>query len=66
MLETIRAMIQAQQNKPDFDTFYLNYMMHIQDLNINDEISYMLRKNSLDASNLSFIIEEDYKKLVDI
>ena len=53
-------------DKPDFEVFYLEYMMQMQDEDINNEISYLFRKNALDASNLSFIIEEDYKKLVDL
>lgn len=66
MLEAIKSLIQAQDAKPDFDTFYIDYMMQMQDEDINNEISYLFRKNTLDASNLSFIIEEDYKKLVDL
>lgn len=66
MLEAIKSLIQAQDAKPDFDAFYLEYMMQMQDEDINNEISYLFRKNTLDASNLSFIIEEDYKKLVDL
>lgn len=66
MLETIKAIIESQQSSSDFSTFYSEYMMRIQDANIDSEISYLFRKNLIDASNLSYIIEEDYKKLVDL
>ena len=66
MLETIKAEIENQTSKPDFDTFYINYVMRIQDEDINNEVSYLFRKNIIDSSNLSFIIEEDYKKMVNI
>ena len=66
MLEAIKSLIHDQDANPDFEVFYLEYMMQMQDEDINNEISYLFRKNALDASNLSFIIEEDYKKLVDL
>lgn len=66
MLETIKAEIQSQNNKPDFDTFYIDYMTRVQDEDISNEVSYLFRKNIIDSSNLSLVIEEDYKKLVDI
>ena len=66
MLEAIKSMIQAQRNKPDFDTFYMEYMMRMQDEDIDNEIAYLFQKNTIDASNLSIEIEEEYKKLVTI
>lgn len=66
MLETIRTEIQNQRSKPDFDTFYIEYMKQVQDEDIDNEVSYLFRRNMIDASNLSFVIEEDYKKLVDL
>lgn len=66
MLEAIKSTIQAQQNKPDFDTFYMEYMMRMQDEDIDNEIAYLFQKNTIDASNLSIEIEEEYKKLVTI
>lgn len=64
MLETIKAEIQLQQSNPNFDTFYNDYIMKIQDLGIDNEISFLFKKNKIDASNLCAVIEEDYKKLV--
>lgn len=66
MLETIKDEIANQSSKPDFDTFYIDYMMRMQDEDINNEISCLFRKNMIDSSNLSLVIEEDYKKLVNI
>lgn len=66
MLETIKVEIVNQKSKPDFDTFYIDYMMRVQDEDINNEVSYLFRKNIIDSSNLSFVIEEDYKKMVNI
>lgn len=66
MLETIKVEIANQKSKPDFDTFYIDYMMRVQDEDIDNEVSYLFRKNIIDSSNLSFIIEDDYKKMVDI
>lgn len=66
MLEAIKSTIQAQQSKPDFDTFYIEYMMRVQDEDIDNEIAYLFQKNAIDASSLSIEIEEDYKKLVSI
>lgn len=64
MLETIKAEIQNQNIKPDFDTFYIDYMLRVQDDDIDNEVSYLFRKNIIDASNLSLVVEEDYKKMV--
>lgn len=66
MLETIKAELEDQVSKPDFDTFYIEYMKQVQDEDIDNEVSYLFRRNMIDASNLSFVIEEDYKKLVDL
>lgn len=66
MLETIKAELEDQASKPDFDTFYIEYMKQVQDEDIDNEVSYLFRRNMIDASNLSFVIEEDYKKLVDL
>ena len=66
MLEVIKSAIQAQQFKPDFDTFYIEYMMRVQDEDIDNEIAYLFQKNAIDVSSLSIEIEEDYKKLVSI
>lgn len=64
MLETIKAAIKSQECNPDFDEFYTDYMMKMQDEGISNEISFLFKKNKIDASNLCVIIEEDYKKLV--
>lgn len=66
MLEAIKSTIQSQYSKPDFDTFYIEYMMRMQDEDIDNEIAYLFQKNTIDASNLSIEIEEEYKKLVTI
>lgn len=65
MLETVRSAIANQRNAPDFDTFYMEYMLSVQDQDLRNEIDYLFRKNTIDASNLSILIEEDYKKMVD-
>ena len=64
MLETIKAEIQLKESNPDFDTFYDDYVMKVQDQGIDNEISFLFKKNKIDASNLCAVIEEDYKKLV--
>lgn len=66
MLEAIKSTIQSQYSKPDFDAFYIEYMMRMQDEDIDNEIAYLFQKNTIDASNLSIEIEEEYKKLVTI
>lgn len=66
MLEAIKSTIQSQYSKPDFDTFYIEYMMRMQDEDIDNEIAYLFQKNTIDVSNLSIEIEEEYKKLVTI
>ncbi len=64
MLETIKDYISSSPNVP-FEKFYLEYMMRVQDENIEYEMSYMLLNNDINALILSKVIENTYEGLRD-
>lgn len=56
MLETVKSTI---NNLPSisFEEYYTQYVMQMQDMNIDNEVSFLLRNNcltSLDIDKLSF------------
>lgn len=65
MLETVK---QAIDNLSDisFEEFYMQYVMSVQDTNIEREFSFLLDKNILDVPNMGHLIQNTYEGLVSI
>lgn len=61
MLDTIKNCIETLPCI-DFDSYFMDYVMYVQDKSIGIEISQFLRNNSVDTRGLvSTIIDESSK-----
>lgn len=62
MLETIKSLI----NEPTipFDSFYLQYIMSVQDMNIQAEFEYLINHNTLTINSIDKLISNDLGELV--
>lgn len=58
MLETIKQTI---KNVPfiSFEEYFIQYMMDIQDSSIDDEVSFMLKNNSLTTLDVDRLIHHE-------
>lgn len=54
----------ADTPKCNFPQYFLQYVMSIQDSNIDSEFSYLLRHNTLDILNLDRLITDHLDRLV--
>lgn len=63
MLETVRSEI---KNLPSctFSQYFIEYVMSVQDSNIDSEFSYLRRHNQLDILNVDRLISEYLSRLV--
>lgn len=59
MLQTVRKAI--NQVHPDFDSYYMNYVMSVQDANLEYEMKYMVKYNHLEILDMSRIIETTFR-----
>lgn len=64
MLETVKEYIASDLPCISFEEYYVNYMMHMQDQNIDDELRFLLRNNFLDATVLDTLVENTYKGMM--
>lgn len=64
MLETVRSYIASDLPCISFEEYYVNYMMRMQDQNIDDELRFLLRNNFMDATVLDTLIESTYKGMI--
>lgn len=68
MLEKIHQLIkEAKQDATPFEQFYVNYIMQVQDANIDEEVSSMFRRMSIEVSTLNKadkLIEQEHRKMV--
>lgn len=62
MLETVKDYISCIPNK-SFNQYFVEYMIAVQDSNIEEEISYLLSHNTLDVLSMGRVIEKTYKGL---
>lgn len=46
-----------------FGEYYINYVMCVQDQNINKELKSMLRNNKTTVGSMSILIERTYKSI---
>lgn len=63
MLETVKNSI---NNIPDipFSVFYGNYIMKVQDDNIEEELRFLEIANTLDVRSFGKLIENSFEKMV--
>ena len=64
MLETIRDSIQKTNRMESFNSYFLQYVMDIQDSNIDKEMSYMLSHNVVSIDMIDRAILKDLESLV--
>lgn len=67
MLETIKSYIQESSNNTPFNQFYIEYVMRVQDENIERELYTMLHKNvDIDVMMMDRLINSTFEGLKDI
>ena len=60
MLKTVEEYIENLEDIP-FSLFYKQYIMEVQDDNIDKEVSYLMHSSQLNVLNLSALIDETAK-----
>ena len=62
MLETIKSCI---VNSPfiTFEQYFVLYVMQMQDANIDNEVAFLLRNNSLSTLSIDRLINSEVNKL---
>lgn len=65
MLETVKAAIDSL---PDisFEEYFMQYVLSVQDSNIEQEFLFLLDRNILDVPNIGHLIQKTYEGLVGI
>lgn len=61
MLTTIKSLVDAPSIP--FGEYYINYVMRVQDQNINKELKSMLHNNKTDVRSMDILIENTYKSI---
>lgn len=64
MLQEVKTEISRVQQLGPFESYFLQYVMDIQDQSINNEISYMITHNVVSPKLVDRAILEDFGKLV--
>ena len=62
MLKTIKNLI-ADMPDISFGEYYIQYIMQVQDENIDRELKSIIRDNRTDISYMSKLIEQTYKSI---
>lgn len=65
MLETVKNCIQSLDNI-SFDLFYINYIIEMQDLDLDNEFKRLTTSNVLNPASMSKLIQSTYEGLVRI
>ena len=65
MLETIRKKIESVREL-NFTGFFSEYVMSVQDRNIELEMKYLLKHNTLENKSVDYLIQNTYKGLKEI
>lgn len=60
MLKTVEEYIENLEDVP-FSLFYKQYIMEVQDENIDKEVSYLMHSSQLNVLNVSALIDETAK-----
>lgn len=63
MLKTIKECISNIPNEP-FETYFNNYMMKVQDENLNREFRFLIDKNTnMDINDIDRLVSDTYDKM---
>lgn len=65
MLATIKKQI-ADVTDLTFSEYYRQYIMSIQDSNIEYEFKFMLKRNILNVNSMQLLIDNTYERLKNI
>ena len=66
MLETVRELIaDVEADSIDFLQFYTEYVMSIQDENIEEELKFLVSNNKLTPMNLSKLLNSSLERMVE-
>ncbi len=65
MLQTVKQHI-MQDSIQSFKEFYIDYIIHIQQISIEEEIKFLSRHNDLNIERIDKLICLDIDKLVDM
>lgn len=65
MLETLRQKIESVRSVR-FEEHFSQYVMSVQDRNIELELRYLLKYNSLKADSIGYLIQNTYEGLREI
>ena len=61
MLKTVKNLV--DEPVEPFGIFYINYVMQVQDQNIDRELRSLLHNNRTDISSMGKLIDEVYKSI---
>ena len=61
MLKTIKSLVDKES--VPFAVYYMDYIMRVQDQNIDREVKSMLRRCKSNVSAMSVLIENTYKSI---
>ena len=62
MLETVKACIEDAP-KTSFSEFFQEYVLSVQDFNIDREFKYLVNRNILGVTNMSALIQNTIERL---
>lgn len=63
MLKMIKECISTIPNEP-FETYFNNYMMNVQDENLNREFRFLIDKNiNMDINDIDRLVSDTYDKM---
>lgn len=62
MLENLRKKL--KETYPDFEEKYQNFILEVQDRNIESEMRYLKRANTLDVMFMVNIIDHTFKAVI--
>lgn len=61
MLDTVKRLVNAPYIS--FGDFFQNYIMHVQDSAIEQEITFLLRNNFLSANSMLKLINQEIEAM---
>lgn len=64
MLETVKHFIQTLPDK-DFEIFFNEYLMSVQDRGLDDEIEITLKNLHSDVLDIERLVQNEYGGLID-
>lgn len=64
MLETVKRYIKKDIPNESFEKFFINYILAVQDKNIELEMEYLVSHNVLDIMKLDRLISDYMDRLV--